>query len=131
MDTHEAIYRVSGEEDIFSYARHNRLAHLRRCLDGGYDVESRDYGGNTVLIVGCQNGLKNVIKCALRRGGQLNTANDMGNTGLHFLVQYGYTELAESALPETTRPGLQLAARYLRTSPAESTWQPDRFETLN
>ena len=113
MDTQEAIYRVSGEEDIFSYARHNRLAHLRRCLDGGYDVESRDYGGNTVLIVGCQNGLKNVIKCALRRGGQLNTANDMGNTGLHFAFAYGYRDtLGEYLLSKGADPDIANQGEY-------------------
>ena len=90
MNTEDAIYRHSGEEDIFSYARHNRLAHLRRCLDSGYDVESRDYAGNTVLMVGAQNGLKNVIKCALRRGAQLDTQNDMGNTALHFCFAFGF-----------------------------------------
>ena len=98
---------------------------------------SAGLGGSPFLVVAGNLDLQRpnaqVAKAVAKFGGTtlMNAQNDKGNTGLHFLVQYGYTELAESALPETTRPGLQLAARYLRTSPAESTWQPDRFETLN
>ena len=40
-----------------------------------------------------------VAKAVAKFGGTtlMNAQNDKGNTGLHFLVQYGYTELAESA----------------------------------
>jgi ankyrin repeat protein len=76
--------------DLFSYARHNRLPKLRRLLDDGMDVETKDYAGNTILIVACQNGLRNVLKAALRRGANINIQNDKGNTALHFCYAYGY-----------------------------------------
>ena len=80
-------------EVIFSYARHNRRAELKQLLDeDGVDPELRDWAGNTILIIACQNGLKNMLKAILQRGGIMDTANDKGNTGLHFAFAYGYAE---------------------------------------
>ena len=80
-------------EVIFSYARHNRRAELKQLLDEeGVDPEMRDWAGNTILIIACQNGLKNMLKAILQRGGIMDTANDKGNTGLHFASAYGYAE---------------------------------------
>merc|ERR1711924_264197 len=57
----------------------------------------QDPKGNTLFHVACQNGHKKVAKAVAKFGGSavMNAQNDMGNTGLHFLVSYGYTELAE------------------------------------
>ena len=56
----------------------------------------------------------------------MNAQNDKGNTGLHFLVQYGYTELAESARrsrPQTPSQDSHLANRCIRASPAKRSWR--------
>lgn len=59
-------------------------------LDQGVPVNSRDAFGNTLLHVGCQNGLKRIVKLALRRGANINSQNNRGNTALHFCFAYGY-----------------------------------------
>ena len=79
-------------DDIFSLTRHNRLEKVKALLAGGVDPDSRDEFGNTVLIVACQNGLKNASKAAMRHGADLNAANDRGNTALHFCFAYGYRD---------------------------------------
>jgi hypothetical protein len=79
------------DQDIFSLTRHNRLDAVKALLDGGLsDANDRDYAGNTILLVACQNGLKNMAKASLRRGGDINAQNSRGNTALHFAYAYGY-----------------------------------------
>jgi len=77
-------------EDIFSYARHNRVEDLERLLDAGIPVNIRDQYGNTILSVACQNGHKRSAKAVLRRGADINARNYRGNTPLHFCFTYGY-----------------------------------------
>mmetsp|Transcript_15917 Transcript_15917/g.15331 ORF Transcript_15917/g.15331 Transcript_15917/m.15331 type:complete len:128 (+) Transcript_15917:22-405(+) len=80
--------------DVFSLARHGRFQQLQKILQMGVDPNSKDKNGNTILIIGAQNGNKSIVKLALRHGGHINMTNCMGNTALHFAVEYGYTDLA-------------------------------------
>lgn len=81
--------------DIFSLARHGRYNELENILLRGVDPDSRDMWGNTILIVGTQNGNKRIVKLALRYGGNINSFNHLGNTGLHFASQYKYYNIYE------------------------------------
>ena len=62
-------------EDIFSYARHNRVEDVEGLLDQGVPVNVRDQYGNTILGISCQNGHKRIMKCALRRGADIDSCN--------------------------------------------------------
>lgn len=77
-------------ENVFSFARHNRVDDIERLLARGIPPDVRDEYGNTVLIVACQNGHKRVAKAALRYGADINALNARGNSGLHFCFAYGY-----------------------------------------
>jgi len=81
--------------DIFSLARFGKFQQLKKIFEMGVDPNSRDRFGNTILIVGAQNGNKSIVKLALRFGGHINLTNCQGNTALHFCVEYGNQELAE------------------------------------
>ena len=72
--------------DVFSYARHNRVQDIERLLVRGVPADSRDVHGNTIAIIGAQNGHKRVVKAALRRGADVNASNLRGNTCLHFCL---------------------------------------------
>eukprot|EP00347_Sterkiella_histriomuscorum_P014401 403361005 len=61
--------------DIFSLARHGRFQQLKKILEMGVDPNSKDKFGNTVLIIGAQNGNKSIVKLALRFGGHINMTN--------------------------------------------------------
>lgn len=75
--------------DIFSLARHNRFDEVSELFDMGVPPDVRDQYGNTVLIIACQNGLKRIVKLALRRGCDIDAQNLRGNTALHFCYAYG------------------------------------------
>ena len=79
--------------DIFSLARHGKLNQLKQVLEYGIDPNSKDKFGNTLLIVGAQNGNKAMCKLALRFGAQINMTNCLGNSALHFCKEYGYEAL--------------------------------------
>ena len=81
--------------DIFSYARHGKINQLKQIFELGIDPNSKDKYGNTILIIGAQNGNKAIVKLALRFGAQVNMTNCMGNSALHFCVEYGYLKLRD------------------------------------
>ena len=62
-------------------------------LNLGIDPNSKDKFGNTVVIIGAQNGNKAIVKLALRFGGHINMTNTSDNTALHYCTEYGYAEL--------------------------------------
>ena len=64
----------------------------------GVDPNSKDKYGNTILIVGAQNGNKAVVKLALRHGGNINMTNSTGNSALHYAIEYKYTKLSQYLL---------------------------------
>ncbi|CDW73181.1 rel-associated pp40 [Stylonychia lemnae] len=74
--------------DIFSLARHGRFQQLKKILELGVDPNSKDKFGNTILIVGAQNGNKSIVKLALRFGGHINMTNcqDMMTLSIHSIT---------------------------------------------
>ena len=84
--------------DIFSLARHGRFPELEYLLQMGVDPNSKDKHGNTILIIGAQNGNKSIVKLALRHGALLNMSNCMGNSALHFAVVFNYTKVKDYLL---------------------------------
>jgi len=81
---------LRSAQDIFSFARHNRVEEVESLLDRGVPINVRDKYGNTILSIGCQNGHKRILKLALRRGADINCTNHRGNTALHFCFKYGF-----------------------------------------
>lgn len=90
--------------DIFSLSRHGKYMELEAILLKGVDPDSRDCFGNTILLVGAQNGNKRIVKLALRYGGQINMFNHMGNTALHFATQYNYYNLIDYLIKKVPIP---------------------------
>ena len=66
---------VEDVRDVFSLARHGKADEVKAMFERGVPVNIRDSFGNTVLLIGCQNGLKRIAKLALRKGADINAAN--------------------------------------------------------
>lgn len=80
---------------ILAVKNHN-LPELELILDSeGLSVETRDFHGNTLFILACQQGSKKLAKFLLRRGANMNVQNNGGNTALHYLYEYKHISLAE------------------------------------
>jgi hypothetical protein len=53
-------------EDVFSFARHNRVEDIERLLDRGVPVDVRDEFGNTILIIACQVRARCFVLCCVK-----------------------------------------------------------------
>lgn len=83
-------------ETLHSWCRHKKQAELAFALTHGADVEAEDpVTGNTMLIVACQNGHKNICDLLLSCGADINRVNKKGNSPLHFCFAYGFHELGD------------------------------------
>ncbi|CAM9834566.1 unnamed protein product, partial [Sphacelaria rigidula] len=72
-------------------ARHGKKKRLEESLNVGFDIESEDETGNTLLIIAVQQlqvRLIAVVEFLLKRGANINHANAAGNTALHFAMSY-------------------------------------------
>lgn len=80
---------------VFSRARHGRIDEVQEALTNGMPVDARDPHGNTLLLIGCQNGQKKIVKLCLRLNANINAKNRSGNTALHFCFMYAYYNLGD------------------------------------
>ncbi|GMH46963.1 hypothetical protein TrLO_g2558 [Triparma laevis f. longispina] len=75
-------------ETVFSQARNGRLRRLKESLNAGFGVGTQDEKGNALLIIASQNCVKSMIELLLRRGCDINQANDQGNTAFRYAMVY-------------------------------------------
>ena len=71
------------------------MRDVERLLLRGVPADVRDSYGNTICIVGAQNGHKRICKAALRASADVNAVNHRGNTVLHFCFAYGFRDLGD------------------------------------
>jgi ankyrin repeat protein len=91
---------------VFSAARHGKTKEVENALQQGFLAHTTDAYGNTLFHVACQNGNKRIAKLAIKNGGRLNAKNNKGNTGIHFLVAFGYQEVAEYFISKGADPSI-------------------------
>lgn len=103
----EKIFEELSEYNIFSLARHGQHEILECLLIKGISPDSRDLDGNTILILGAQNGDKRLIKIALRYGAQINMKNCNGNTALHYSMEYSYLDIVNYLIKKGANPNIE------------------------
>ena len=83
-------------ETIFSKVRHNRTEAVISAIDQGFNVNSVDTYGNTILHVCAQNNLRKLASTLLQRYPQiqLNTENLKGLTALDYADKYGFEKVS-------------------------------------
>ncbi|KAJ1452494.1 hypothetical protein M885DRAFT_526843 [Pelagophyceae sp. CCMP2097] len=83
---------------LASCARHSRYRDIEDAMnqpDFVLPIDYQDALGNTLLSIAVQNGNKRISKICLRRGANVNLANNMKQTVLHFAYSFGFDDLAE------------------------------------
>jgi pimeloyl-ACP methyl ester carboxylesterase len=83
-------------DTVFSQARNGRIKRVEESINMGFDVNSEDERGNTLLLVAAQNSNKRLVEMLLIRGANINHQNAQGNTSLHFALRSD----ADGPLPE-------------------------------
>merc|ERR1711871_1241851 len=73
---------------VFSQCRNGRKGRVEDAIGAGFDVDTEDEHGNTLLIVSSQQVNLPMIEMLLSRGAAVNHQNSVGNTALHYAMAY-------------------------------------------
>jgi ankyrin repeat protein len=74
--------------EVFSQARNGRTKRVEDSLNQGFQIDTEDDKGNTLLLVACQNSNKRLLEMLVLRGATINHQNAQGNTALHFALTF-------------------------------------------
>jgi len=85
----ESAGHEAGHTQLMRAALEGQAEQVKRLLEGGADVNEKDYEGRTALMFAATNMHTNVAKTLLRSGADVNvTAND-GSTALLLAASSG------------------------------------------
>ena len=73
----------------------NDAAEVQRLIAGGYDVNAKNYLGETALMIAAQNNSADVARLLLEAGADVNAKDDEGKTALMWAADNGATGVVE------------------------------------
>ncbi len=86
-----ADVQKDGADALIAACQTGRAKAVRRLLAAGVSAKSRvESSGNTMLHLATWNRHAGVVEALIAAGAEVNAANSVGNTPLHFAVQYGH-----------------------------------------
>ncbi len=77
---------VEPDPPIIQAAEQGKLAQVRRLLDKGADIHTRNYCGWTPLHVAAQEGRTAIVRFLLEKGAGVDMVDDYGRTPLQYAV---------------------------------------------
>lgn len=81
--------RTSKKTEIFYAAQSGDLVKLAHILDGGFDIDTKNYYGFTALHFASERGHIKCVRFLLQRGAKIDPIDEDGNTPLHRACVYG------------------------------------------
>ena len=90
-DMLSSAQNLTDVDVAFSHARHCRLRRLEESLNEGFNINSEDNQGNSLLMIAVQNGHMKAVALLAQRGSSLDHTNINGNTALHYALAYDTT----------------------------------------
>ena len=78
---------------ITAHDRDGEVDTVKRLIEAGADVDARDFGGLTALMLTVRNGHAEIVKILLEAGADLNAQDDDGETALLKAARGGQTEV--------------------------------------
>lgn len=88
---------------VFDLVRFNKYKDVEKLIKDGCPVDWRDPNGYTPLMVAAQNGLKRIIKIAMRYNCDMNAQNHRGHTASHLATMYDHGDLMEYMVSKGAR----------------------------
>ena len=87
----------SGHAELTAFvaAACGDLHALSRALKRGFDVESRNDAGQTLLMVACALGQRAVAKRVMKHGADMDAIESNGKTAAHIALQRGKQDMCE------------------------------------
>jgi ankyrin repeat protein len=87
-----------SENSVFDWASQGNLAAVDKALKRGFDVESRNNIGQTLLMVACACDQRAIAKRAMKHGADMDATDLDGKTAAHIALQSGKREICEYLL---------------------------------
>ncbi|GMH81509.1 hypothetical protein TrST_g5578 [Triparma strigata] len=78
---------------VCSWCRNGRTKEILEIIERGYDIDSRDVNGNSLLIICSQNGAANLARVLVKRGADVDGKNKLGNCALHYSMYFKHEEI--------------------------------------
>lgn len=66
---------IPDSDTVFSNCRNGRYKRVMEALDAGFDIESTDIYGNTLLLIASQNINTRLVELLLEHGANINHQN--------------------------------------------------------
>lgn len=85
----------SAQTDIFHAARVNDTLAIQKYIDKGFNIDSVDKNGYSLLIIACYNESNAVVEILLNNGANVNLQDKMGNTALMGVCFRGYDSISK------------------------------------
>ncbi|KZT50682.1 ankyrin, partial [Calocera cornea HHB12733] len=83
----------SREDNLQGAVVRNDLAQVRKCLEGGADVDSVDRYGFTALHLASDRGYKEIVQVLLDKGANVGIKDPDGETGISLAREAGHEEI--------------------------------------
>jgi cytohesin len=91
----------SGAEDsIYVAVAVENIEAVKQHLAVGADVNAKDAGGGTPLLVAASRGHKEIVELLIAEGADVNAKRTNGSTPLHYAALKGHKEIAELLIAE-------------------------------
>ena len=91
----------SGAEDsIYVAVAVENIEAVKQHLVIGADVNAKDAGGGTPLLVAASRGHKEIVELLIAEGADVNAKRTNGSTPLHIAAYFGHKEIAELLIAE-------------------------------
>ncbi|XP_035664097.1 death-associated protein kinase dapk-1-like [Branchiostoma floridae] len=84
-----------NRRDFLQAAQDGDVEKVRRWLEEGLDVNTKDYYGDTGLYEACKKDHDKVVALLIKNGADLNVTNKDGFTGLYVACRGGYDKVVE------------------------------------
>jgi hypothetical protein len=84
-----------SDEDLLAACARGNLTTVKRILDRGAAVDTKDAQGNTALMVACRNCQLEVVRLLLERGADVHARNSYSRRAMDVASDWGYPTIIE------------------------------------
>ncbi len=95
--SHERVGSQGLDSDLLKAVKENNIDTVRSLLDKGVDVNAKDKGGRTALMLASR---QSVVRALLAAGADVNERDNSGVTALMLMAASGKTAMIQSLLSE-------------------------------
>ena len=89
-------YTLDLNEELLKAAEDGDVAKVQSALARGANVNARDGGGNTPLMIAVvSKGSTAIVKALLAKGADINARNEVSQTALYLAARGGYVEIVD------------------------------------